>query len=621
MPALHTPISKVPVEQIFSPQHDPMVNIVHELRERSAQVVGKAQNRVVPFRPWAERLPIPGQGSLDFSLFPFQEALYSDEVAYAKEVAIMKATQIGISEWLIRWSMFFTDTRGDTGLYVFPSLRPLRDFSDQRVKPLIQSSDYLRSRVPRGFVDNKLLKQIGFGFLNFRGSRNKTDLISVPADTLAFDEYDDLVQANIPEAEKRLSSPTSRGLIRRIGVPTYTDYGIHAKYEESDQRQWLVKCAACTKELPLAFWQDDEHENHYLDEERLTMACGNCEEPISRVAIGEGRWVARHPGRRTVGFQVSRLMVPTADYEAVVRESKLTKDYEIQTFWRSTLGLPFDPAEGRLSKEALAAAISAGGNYAIGPWDSGYTGERLVTMGVDVASARDLNVRISEHLGRTLKRALWVGTVKSFDDLAIMMQAWRVQLAVLDGSPDGRLSRGFCERFPGRAFWISWGDNQIELMKIDEVDRHVSMRRTELISATLDLVRAQKNWLPVNLPEEYVKHMRSAVLMKEEDDKGRVKVFYAKQGPDDYMQAESYDTAAGEVWWAIMLGDAAQSEVLQPLESMMEFRRSGLGEYDSPTYSPGPTSDENTWSVDSTALDHDGDLEFPDIYGNDDLEF
>lgn len=610
-----SPLSAAPLSSVFSTEFDPTTNSYGELGERLSQMVGRVQDRQVPFRPWADRLPIPGQGSLDFSLFPFQEELYSDEVAYARQVAVMKATQAGISEWLIRWSIFFADTRGDNSLYVFPNQRVLRDFSDGRVRPLIQSSEYLKARIPRGFIDNKMLKQIGYGYLYARGSRNKTDLISVPAGTLAFDEYDDLVQENIPEAEKRLSSPTSRGLIRRIGVPTYSDYGIHARYEASDQRKWLVKCGSCSKELPLAFWPEDDHSTHYLDTDRLMMVCGNCEEVVPRRAIAEGRWVAMYPGRRHLGYHISRLMVPTADYEAIVEESKLTKDFEIATFWRSTLGLPYDQAEGRLSKAAIAAAISAGGEFMMGPWDAGYTGQGLVTMGVDVASARNLNVRISEHLSRTQKRALWIGEVKDFDQLAIIMQAFHVHCAVIDGTPDGRLARAFCERFPGRAFWISWGDNQLELMKIDEVDRHVSFRRTELISATLDLVRRQLNWIPVNHPADYVKHMRSPVLKKEEDDKGRVVVYYSKSGDDDYMQAESYDTAAGEVWWAIFLKDESQRDVLQPLDQMMEFRRSTVGGYSDPEYSPGPTSDENSWSVDATRNDGD-ELEFPDIYGD-----
>src|SRR5882724_11296838 len=149
--------------------------------------IGQAENRRVAFLPWNEQIPVPGIGPLDFEMFPYQREWYSDEQVYAKILSMMKGTQTGASEWLMRWTIFFPDTRGDKALYVFPAQRQLRDFSDQRTKPLIEGSPYLKSRIPSGYIDNKLLKQIGFGFVNFRGSRNPSDLDSIPAGEVAFD--------------------------------------------------------------------------------------------------------------------------------------------------------------------------------------------------------------------------------------------------------------------------------------------------------------------------------------------------------------------------------------------------------------------------------------------------
>jgi hypothetical protein len=52
------------------------------------------------------------------------------------------------------------------------------------------------------------------------------------------------------------------------------------------------------------------------------------------------------------------------------------------------------PRGGRLSRAVLAAAQSLGDFTTV----EACTGDRLVTMGVDVASTRALHVRISEHL-------------------------------------------------------------------------------------------------------------------------------------------------------------------------------------------------------------------------------
>lgn len=579
-----------------------------ELRERMEAFVGKQQHRRVPFLPWNAQLTTAAGEMLDFDTFPFQREWYEDEIVYTRFVAWMKATQVGVSEYGVRWALFFPDKHGDKALYIFPALRQLRDFSDERVKPLVRS-EYLKRRVPRDSVDNKMLKTVGLGSIYFRGSKNATDLDSIPAGVLAMDEYDDLVQGNIPRAEKRLSSPKSRGLIRRFGVPRYTDMGIHREYERSDKRQWFVRCRSCRTELPLHYYAQEGRTHHFVDVEREAIICANCETPIKREWIAKGRWVAEHPDREYVGYHVSRLIVPSARVHEIVEEAKRTKPFEVQEFWNSTLGLPYDPAEGRLSKQAIQAATR---NYYIGDWDAGYGGDNLVTAGVDIASVRNLNVRISEHINEFEKRALFIGEVDSFDKLTVMMDSYKIHLMMIDHQPDGRLGTAMVVRFPGRCFTVSWGDKQGDVLKIETVEGgvatgKVSARRTESISATLDMIRTQKNHLPENLPEDYVKHMRAAVLKREEDEKGRVVVYYHTPEDHDYLQAESYDLIATETWWALYLKGQAQRETFKPLDDMIPFRRTDVNVYGAAEYSPGITSDQETWGREVAELQGEDD--------------
>ena len=478
------------------------------------------------------------------------------------------------SEYFVRWSLFFPDMHGDRALYIFPASRQLKDFSDERIRPLVRS-EYLSTRVPRDSVDNKMLKDVGRGKWYARGSTNATDLDAGPASVLCLDEYDDLVQAHIPRAEKRLSAPTSRGLIRRFGVPRYSDLGIHGEWNLSDQRRWHVTCGKCKAELPVHFYRQEHEPHHFVDTERAAIVCGKCETPIKPEWIIGGRWIAAFPERKVIGYHVSRLILPTAPIDEIIAESKRKKPWEVQEFWNATLGLPFDPEEGRLSKRAIAAATR---DYYIGDWDSGYSGPHLVTAGVDVASSRAINVRVSEHLDEYSKRALFVGTVEDFDQVAVIVEAYKVQCMLIDHLPEGRLARAVANRYPGRVYTVSWGDQQGELLKVDDETRAVHARRTETISATLDMIRQQKNELPQNVPEEYVSHMRAAVQKREEDEKGRVRVFYETRTDHDYLQAESYDLLATEVWWINYGKGEIERATLERLEDVVPFERSHLGE-------------------------------------------
>ena len=231
------------------------------------------------------------------------------------------------------------------------------------------------------YVQNKGLRAIGKGLLYCRGSETKTALDSVDADGIAFDEYDSLNQSNVPDAERRLSSPLSKGLIRRVGVPSVSEWGIHKLYQETDQRVWQVKCKACGEWQEIDFFKN-------VDQKRVLIMCAHCTKPLD---VAAGQWVAKYPDRSVRGYHLNRLILPgTAHLPSIIAASKAKEPYKVQVFWNKDLGLPFAPKEGRLSREAIAAAQR---EFVQAP---GYDGDDLITMGVDVASTRSLHVRIKQ---------------------------------------------------------------------------------------------------------------------------------------------------------------------------------------------------------------------------------
>lgn len=539
---------------------------------------------VISFWDWSRRVPEPKAGRLDFDRFPFQRELYG-EAWDDPEAVIMKSTQVGVSAFGVRWALYHADINGLTGLYVFPTQKDVWDFSTARINPVIDASPYLRDRQLPADPDNKGMKGIGRGLVYFRGSESKRGLDSVDADHIVFDEYDTLVQENIPDAERRVTG-SQFGLIRRVGVPSVPDYGIAALYDKSDQRVWRVKCD-CGK------WQTVEFEKN-VDLNNGIRVCEkeDCRKPLN---VARGEWVATYPDRSVRGYHVTRLIAPSANLNLIVAASKKTAMYERQVFHNKDLGLPYAPAEGRLSREAIAAAQSAGGGYLMEP---GYHGNNLVTMGVDVASARDLNVRISEHISDTKKRALWIGMVQSFDHLALLMDRYQVNMAVIDHLPDGRLARAFVERFAGRAYICSYdgthAPNDSQVLKVNEEMRHARVRRTEAIDAMTEMIRLQNNLLPEDLPDGYIEQLQSLVRVQDEDAAGRRTVKYRRMGhADDYAHAEVYDLVATELWYFRQGMSEAERDVYTPLEDMLEFERSNLANYEyEPDYEPGGAEDD-----------------------------
>lgn len=195
---------------------------------------------------------------------------------------------------VLRWALYQSDVHGRTGLYVFPTARDVHDFSTARIKPVIDRSDYLRGRQRPTDPHNKGLMSVGDGLVYFRGSEARRGLDSVDADYVVFDEYDTLAHQNIPDAERRVTGPLSAGLIRRVGVPPIPDWGIARLYDQSDQRRWHVRCAACGEWQVVSFEDNVDTGNH-------RVVCSKCGKPLDVTA---GEWVATYPDRSVSGYHV-----------------------------------------------------------------------------------------------------------------------------------------------------------------------------------------------------------------------------------------------------------------------------------------------------------------------------
>ena len=317
------------------------------------------EERGASFLDWSMKVPEP-RGPLDFESWPFQRELY-DEGFGDQEAVVMKATQLGCSAWLTRWALAWADTHGARVVYVFPRERQLLDYSDSRVRPLVLG-EYLRTRVPASSVQNKALKAVGLGLVFFRGSEAEAGLESIDADCLALDEYDLLVPAHVPVVERRIGA-SPLGLIRRIGFPTISDWGIHREYRKTDQREWMVKCEHCGLRQKIT-WQDN------VDLARGIRVCSKCWKGPLDVAHGE--WVAEFPDRDVRGYHVTKLIRPGADMKRLIEASEQQAEYKRQVFYNRDLGEPWEAQGARLSPALIAACQRQGllqqGGYRARTW-------------------------------------------------------------------------------------------------------------------------------------------------------------------------------------------------------------------------------------------------------------
>ncbi|HEY8645295.1 MAG TPA: phage terminase large subunit family protein [Gaiellaceae bacterium] len=578
-----------------------------ELREAFVRLEGAQPGELArDFLTWSERLPTVTGAPLDFDRFPFQRELYRvlGDLS-VPDVSLMKGTQIGASELLARLTLYVPDTTGETALYVFPALRQMQEFGQTRIDRLLEHSAYLRARAGRPW--NRTVKRIGPGDAMFRGSQSKNDLISISARLLVLDEYDSLSAVNVPEAEQRVAG-SELGLIRRVGVPSDPEFGIARRYHASDQRRWIVACKRCGQEEALTFERNvewDEPEEGRISNARVVCGHVRCRHPLD---VRHGSWEPTYPDRPYPGFHVHRLMVRGANLVPLIEASRESAPYLVKSFHNNGLGLPYAEDEDGLDRATLAAAVSAGARANNGiPFrmQYGYDGQNLVTAGVDVASVRVLNVRVSEHLDDLYtnghrKRALFIGTVDSFSELEQLLERYRVSFAVIDGNPDRRLALGLAERHVGKIYICDYARGLRDPIVVNTDTRHVSVDRVIAIDAMIDVMRQQRNLLPEGLPDNYADQMIAIRRRLVSDQYGDRTAVYESTGADDYAHAETYDLVATEVAKVSLEYDTAMEDhgARVAFADHLEYRRSQVADYDSMEYRPGPGESDPEYRLD-----------------------
>jgi len=511
----------------------------------------------------------PGQ------LFDLTQHLYLVDIynCRARELVIFKASQMGASEYAVSYALHACDQEKATVLYVFPTDVHVSDFSSARINPALEASPYLSKLVVSGGsaekrgADRVTLKRVRDRFLYLRGAQvspsgNAPQLKSVDADKVVFDELDEMDARAPIIGVKRLGHSTIAGRLD-ISTPTYTGRGIHARFLESDQREWHVRCEGCGERQPLtvqsmvAEWDDLERPVawHGMKENRAFVVCRKCGRELDR--LGPGEWVATYPERAIAGFHLSKLFSATADLLSIVAQLQRADETIRKECFNQDLGLPYRPRGGQLTAEALDALLR---DYAHGP----VKGERPF-MGVDVGSVLHVVVRGPlDAEGERPQR--FAGEVATFDELGRLIRQYRPQRVVIDALPETRMARALQAEFPDGLVWLAYyteGSKDEAATRFDGRNGTVLVDRTRSLDATLEGFSEvmQSNTLPAAARGisggDYYRHLTALTRVVEQSGRGNMDVArYVAETADHYAHAENYCWVATQAPKTMKLGVA-----------------------------------------------------------------
>jgi hypothetical protein len=454
----------------------------------------------------------------------------------------MKSSQCGISEWLIAYSFYFADQYPENVFYGMPAKDQIKDYVQGRVDPRIDDSAYLRQRIIS--TDNIDLKQVGTNFIYYRGSQNRRQIITVDAGCLLLDELNDMIQRHISIMEKRLGASAFK-IKRRVGVPSTFEYGIHREFLMTDQKEYHLTCGECgKKQVPT--WDKNispapTREKEAPDPDEVKLVCSDCGAELDRRQDGE--WIPQNPGAGRSGYHVSKLILPGADLLELWLEYRDIEAFNLPDFYNDNLGLPYAADGGKLNDMDLNACREEyQKDFADNP-------PKGCSMGVDVGSV--LHVRVSQKIdGR--RRAVFIGTVKTFEELDQLMRRFDVSRCVIDGLPETREAARFAQRFAGRvllAYYSIDDPNKTFEVKDKEVPAKILLNRVRAMDEAANQFIERQIAIPqgaAGIPG-YYDQLKSPQKVKTTDKNGNERYIYVENGrADHFFHAEVYDFVASQ---------------------------------------------------------------------------
>jgi hypothetical protein len=536
------------------------------VRARLQQQMSRREEAPADLLTWAQRYRrLDGQ---PFTLDKFRplKAIYQDNHPH---IVIQKPAQRGVSEYAVNRTVFALDqgakvwTGGQKdGLnvgYIFPTQDALRDFSKERFSGLLDESDYLAALFADSDFEGVTFKKVGRSYLYLRGGWSKSSLLSFPADMIVIDEFDQMDPKSVVLARRRMNASDLNYEID-LSTPTIPGRGINAAYIESDQRVYKQICPHCGEMNQYDFFRDTFVSGEPYDEWKryskekilrsiVYLRCPMCKGDLTDAdRCVDGEWEAQEPeitARR--GYLIPPLAFSYISLQKLAVTAVSDDPDEITEFYRSDLGLPYEPGGSKITMQmlaALSADLPGGELPRFAEW-------RQTTMGVDVGSR--LHYRVSSGIvGKTGRYVRAMGSVTTWDELQTIFEFYGVRRCVVDALPEVHSSQEWANRTPMkkkvyRAFYA--GPNAMmkgQSVVVDDNTMTLQINRTSAMDGVFATVASGSEFWPraIHDNDEVIQHLTAPVRVVTLDSRGQERATWIHTQPDHLFHASLYDRIA-----------------------------------------------------------------------------
>ncbi len=468
-----------------------------------------------------------------FKDFEFQRDIVDD---MHTNMYVIKCSQIGLTEVQQRkFAAFLARNTGVNGIFTLPDDNMFKRVSQTRFKPMLENDKVfnLDSGLDSKPIRSIPLYQIGLSFGYFVGNK-ESDATSINADLLFHDELDLSDQEMIALFQSRLQGSDWR-ITQNFSTPTYEGFGIDAGYKISDQHEYMCKCEKCNHwnipeftpkfvtlpglRLDVAdFIEIDDELADGIDMGKVAVRCEKCGTPLNFGNPELRQWVARFPGRRVRGYQVSPFATPRLTVPYIIEQMlKHKRANTIRRFYNTVLGKAHNDNNARLSELEIRAIMSEVGHL-------GMSDMAPVFVGVDVGQT--CHVVLYADLAEKPVAFSWrqVASENLADEIKKINTQYNLVGGAIDRYPYTPLSNEIRDITNGRIMPFEYATVHnaapVQIIK-DELDNisHIRINRTTAIDGLATAIRKRKIVFTGcgQFENLIVQHLRDMVRIEKDD--------------------------------------------------------------------------------------------------------
>lgn len=472
---------------------------------------------------------------LDFKKHQYLRDILLDESLYQVD---KKSTQSAHTE-IATVRVIGKAIQGLRVFWVWPNDTLLTQYVQERWDKSIHHTPYYQTICKPSndkSADSAHNKDIGKGNVFLVTSNTETAFTSYPADMVDIEELEECNQENIKMARERLDHSDYRLQYKR-GNPKFKGIGIDAEFEETDQKEWGIRCQ-CGETVFLDWYkhvvrQIDKGKFEIRDPDYdpesgrdLNAICHNCNRPVYRKS--NGLWVPTYPGRLKSGRHTSKLFAGTSPLIEIYGNfvDGLTDETKMQRFYNADLGLAYTAEGAKITEQMLFDCME---DYLPGP-EAG-----VIVAGVDVG--KHYHYVIMKLLPEGTFKTLCIGKTLDTGTLITILKQYEVKVLVIDALPETREARKICGHFK-IGFVCYFGNTKSDTT--DLVKKIITVQRTPSLDAVKEAVLTKAIAYPGNLKSlgEFLKHM--TVSVRAFDEKRNVYDWVHGSQPDHYFLATAY---------------------------------------------------------------------------------